>query len=369
MKWLFTLAFVGAMAVPVLAQDGVPSDLLRKLERGVNVPNWFWYAKDDSPAGVAAYLTEVDAANIRSSGLTHVRIPIEPGLLWDTAEHGLKKEKMAALRQVIDMLVGAGLVVIVDVHPNTTAWAKIEGKEPDVAELEKFWVELASAMKDTSPSAVAMEILNEPHDIPDHDVWPRIQQRLLTAIRAVLPRHTIVVTGDDWGGIDGLLRLTPYEDKNLVYSFHFYEPMTFTHQGATWGWPPWRHMADVPYPSTVENVKAAAEKIVDKQARDAVTAYGEEIWNAAKLRERLGKAAAWSKEHGAPVYCGEFGVYRKFAPKPNRLIWLRDVTGVLGDFKIGWSRWDYAGGFDLFAGEAGARKIDPEDAEAMGLKP
>jgi hypothetical protein len=46
---------------------------------------------------------------------------------------------------------------------------------------------------------------------------------------------------------------------------------------------------------------------------------------------------------------------------------LRDTTAALRGFGIGWARWDYAGGFALFAGNAGARDIDPEDAKAMEL--
>ncbi len=45
---------------------------------------------------------------------------------------------------------------------------------------------------------------------------------------AALPDDTIVLTGQDWGSIAGLLALTPNPDGNVVYSFHFYDPAELT---------------------------------------------------------------------------------------------------------------------------------------------
>ena len=49
-----------------------------------------------------------------------------------------------------------------------------------------------------------------------------------------MSRHanrTIIVTGACGGSITGLTNLNPdFDDPNLYYNFHMYEPHSFTHQ-------------------------------------------------------------------------------------------------------------------------------------------
>ena len=98
--------------------------------------------------------------------------------------------------------------------------------------------------------------------------WSRAQAALAAVIRKHVPNHTLILTGDQWGGVDGLLRVTPVTDANVVYTFHTYEPTIFTHQGATWGFEPWKDMRGVPYPLD----RKAVQPLIDAAATKAVVA-------------------------------------------------------------------------------------------------
>jgi endoglucanase len=117
------------------------------------------------------------------------------------------------------------------------------------AKLLAFWKTFATHYAKTDPRQVYFEVLNEPH-ISDSFRWAVIQSRAVAAIRAVAPTHTIIATGNHWGGVEGLLELEPVRDSNVIYSFHDYDPMTFTHQGATWSTAYLKTLRGVPYPST-----------------------------------------------------------------------------------------------------------------------
>ena len=41
-----------------------------------------------------------------------------------------------------------------------------------------------------------------------------------------------MLTGADWGSVRGLLALRPEPDRNVIYSFHLYEPPELTALGA-----------------------------------------------------------------------------------------------------------------------------------------
>ena len=75
--------------------------------------------------------------------------------------------------------------------------------------------------------------------------------------------------------------------------------------------------------------------------------------------------AAWRDRYGAPVICNEFGVYRAVSPAEDRAAWLRDVRTALERRQIGWTAWEYAGGFGVVDGPVGWRVIHAQTARAL----
>ena len=169
--------------------------------------------------------------------------------------------------------------------------------------------------------------------------------------------------------VDQLLLIEPVADRNVVYNFHFYEPHTFTHQGATWGSDFWPYLKDVPYPSSPEQVAPLLASINNEAARNALKVYGEERWDAARVEREIASAAEWARVRRVALTCNEFGVYRAYSPASARLRWIADVRAALERHRIGWAMWDYAGGFGVAVREQGGRAVvDPATAAALGLK-
>jgi endoglucanase len=253
------------------------------------------------------------------------------------------------------------------------------GKDGATPHLEGLWRELAPLCKVWSHDEIVLEIMNEPHEIEKPEFWHAAQRRVHKIIREACPQHTILATGDQWGGVDGLLALPALDDANVVYSFHFYDPMTFTHQGATWGWEGWKDLKDVEYPLACGRARELAKRFAGSQGAKGLIGEhcnGEEAvkhggWNSQRIAARIDRAVAWAKTNARsgvplPLYCGEFGVYRAFAPAPSRANWIRDVRLVLEERGIGWAMWDYVGGFAL--AKDGTRETDPAIAQALGMR-
>jgi endoglucanase len=352
------------------ARPGVPAERLARLARGVNLPHWFAITGDQSREAVRGYITEADLRLIAGAGLTHVRLPVAPDYVWDAEAKTIRRENLDEVLRGIRLATGAGMAVIFDPHAGPD-WSAPDAGSGRSAKVEEFWGALAPVLAATDPELVVLEACNEPANIKDGSLWPRALAKIVEIMRRGAPRHTIIATGDEWGGIDGLMRLTPLLDGNVVYSFHFYTPHNFTHQGATWGFEGWRHLRGLPYPGAglsnerIENVLAAID---GAQGKSLARSYMKEEWDRAKIRAEIGRAGEWARKSGAAVYCGEFGVYRKAAPPRDRAAWLRDVTSALGELKMGWAMWDYSGGFSLTNGKPGARELDGATVEALGLK-
>lgn len=377
--WAQTPPAAPAPAEAPKAEEGVPKARLARLAKGVNLAHWYWLAiGGDKGFADAAFFSKDDAAALKAAGITHVRLPVDPSKVF-LGEAGGKLNSFIVkkLEATIDMLLEADLAVVIEVHALGTGVEKNYDKalrDPQNAHAQKLekafvanWTALAERLAAKDPERVFLEILNEPVFDRAAPRWAEIQASLAAAIRENAPKHTIIASGTEWSSIGGLLQLAPLPDKNVVYTFHFYEPHTFTHQGATWGSDNWKLLKEIPYPASPELVKPAMDKITDAGAKGELKWYGEQNWNAAKVEKLVGRAAEWGKKNGVPVWCGEFGVIAG-APKEARKAWLHDVRTACEKAGIGWCMWDYAGSFALTTGAKGERKVDPDVGGALGLK-
>lgn len=327
--------------------------------RGVNLSHWFAQIQvgGDRLEHLRTHFTEKDFELIGSLGLDHVRFTVDPDVLESQVFDG-----WAEYRRAVDMILSKGLNVIIDVHPSG------EFKHALAADAEKrdafivFWTGLAERYADTDPECVRFEMLNEPE--MSAELWEPLQARLAAVVRRVAPDHTIILCGAKWSGTDQLVGLQPIDDPNVVYNFHFYEPHQFTHQAATWGAPHWRDMKGLPYPASEEGVRQALAGTTNPAAVNDITRYGQSGWGPDKVREEIGRAAEWARAHGGlTLTCNEFGVYMKAAAPEHRATWIRDVRETLEAQQIGWTMWDYAGGFGIVRDGKPIESV----AEALGL--
>jgi len=67
-----------------------------------------------------------------------------------------------------------------------------------------------------------------------------------------------------------------------------------------------------------------------------------------------------------PVTCNEFGVYRKAANPQDRAAWISDVRTTLEKYSIGWTMWDYSGGFGVVTKQNGQPMPDEVTVKALG---
>ncbi len=340
-----------------------------RLRRGVNLSHWFSQAPIYTKERLESHTTAADIALIKSMGFDHVRFPIEPApLLSDTPDPSiLNTTYLQYVDRALDMILGAGLAVVVDIHPSDEFKLRMNRDERGVEAFAKFWRAFASHLSKRDPEFVFLEVINEPM-VEDGYRWYGIQGKLIAAIRAAAPNHTIIASGHRWSGLAEMLFLEPYSDANIIYNFHFYEPFAFTHQGATWAGPNLPFYKNVPYPSSPEAVRVLLDTISDEPARYNLLRYGEDRWHAARIDRELGLAAEWAAKRRVYITCNEFGAFRKVAPAADRVTWVHDMRVALEKHGIGWTMWDYAGGFAAVNKTNGHAQQDPELLKALGLK-
>jgi len=339
-----------------------------RLHRGINLSHWFSQAANYSKQHLDTHTTAQDIALIKAMGFDHVRFPIEPApLMADTPDPSiLNTTYLGYVDSALDMILANGLAVIVDIHPSDEFKVRMARDEQGVQAFAKFWRAFAAHLARRDPESVFLEVINEPI-VEDGYRWFGIQGKLIAAIRAGAPNHTIIAAGHRWSGLPEMLFLEPYADQNIIYNFHYYEPFTFTHQGATWAGPNLPLYRNVPYPSSPEAVKVLLDTIPEEAARFNLLRYGEDNWNAGRIDRELGAAAAWAAKHHVYITCNEFGAFRKVVKPADRITWLQDMRVALEKHNIGWTMWDYAGGFSVVNKVNGQAQRDEAVLNALGL--
>ena len=370
---LFLGVVRGAAAMPQTNPEEAASlaaEHAAHLQHGINLSDWLM-AEGNPPQITKQHfetaITDQDLALIRAMGFDHVRLCIDPGPMFQRKHADeIPPEYLSDLQTAVKMILAHGLAVEMDIHASEKFKHELGTSDLLAEEFTDFWRGLAGHFANTAPHLVFFEILNEP-ELQDRYRWYGIETEVAHAIREAAPRHTIIAAGARWSDDDDLVFMDPLRDGNVIYNFHFYESHIFTHQGATWSENYFHFLRGVPYPSTPQNVQAAAREVPYPQYRLQVIRYGMDRWNAQRIDADIAQVADWAKHWGVPVICNEFGVYRKYADPNDRAAWIHDVRTSLEKHGMGWAMWDYDGSFGVVTRPHGQAVPDPVTIRALGL--
>lgn len=238
-----------------------------------------------------------------------------------------------------------GIHILIDMHvgPGTRQTKLLSNQmswEPAMQQLlADVWKEIALKYRN-EPMIWGYDLLNEPNEknyvyTPGGSLdWNRLAEKIARAIREVDPDKPIIVETVEGGGAFGFDIMQPINVPKIIYSFHFYSPHEYTHQGVG------NRTDKLRYPGKVSG------KIYDKAA----------------LEKELEPVIKFQKKYNVPIYVGEFGVIR-WAENADQ--WLDDVISLFE--KYGWD-WTYHA-FREFHGWDAEIDSDPASSRRTGATP
>lgn len=285
-------------------------------------------------------------AGIAKAGFKTVRIPIDFGA-WANYEKPYRWENEEGLKAA-DLFVkwaqDNNLNAIIDLHH-----VEFDGSVKGAAVTERIvwlWREIAARYKRTNPEKVFFELRNEPHDISAED-WREQASEIIKAVRQIAPDHTLIVGFHDWNSRRALVDSKPFEDKNIIYTFHYYDPFIFTHQGATWAGEGLPDLKNVPFPASKDTKIAVPASAKGKWVENQINTYREDSKDD-KMFADLRAAKDWSEKNKVPIFVGEFGSFTKYAGAEDRCRHAAVVYSALGRLKIPNAWWEWNDSFNMF---------------------
>lgn len=312
-------------------------------EHGINFGGWLSQS-DYSKERLENFITEKDFETVSKWGLDHVRIPVDYNVLQDE-DYNFIETGFKYIDFSIEMCKKYGLNMILDIH-------KTQGYSFDPFHNEvgffadtkyqdnfyKIWEELAKKYGANS-EMLAFELLNEITDKEYCDPWNNISTECIKRIRKYAPDIKILIGGYYNNSAESIPDLLMPYDENIVYNFHFYEPLLFTHQGA-----PWIATMDTEFRCKFDMSYEEYEKLSDKYLCQAYASFKQFDKTASpdesyflKLVETAVKTA---EERGVSLYCGEYGVIDRVNPEES-LKWFGEFHNMLKHNNIGSAIWNY----------------------------
>ena len=117
-------------------------------------------------------------------------------------------------------------ILIIDVHHYDEIF---EEPEAHADRLAGLWLNIADRYKGLPTDTVSFEVLNEPNQALTAEFWNPMLADTVAAIRSVDPNRTLIVGPTEWYSVKQLENFEVPNDDNLILTFHYYEPFTFTH--------------------------------------------------------------------------------------------------------------------------------------------
>ncbi len=314
-------------------------------QKGVNLGGWIsQFAKYD-PVHFDTFITEADIANIAGLGFDHVRVPVDYNVLEDE-DGNVREDGFRHLEDCRRWCAAHGLNMLIDLHecygysfdPLKDMDRKAFFYDPDLqARFLNLWREIATRFAEYTDQ-VAFEPLNEVVLFDVADAWNDLAGRWINMMTSIVPDSRLVVGGVCYNSVLTVPLLDLPVREGIIYNFHCYEPMVFTHQGAYWvdGMP---EDFRIGYPKTLAEYKAAGESL-DADLGGAVYTEGIREIGEDFFEDIFAPAIKKAEADGVPLYCGEYGVI-DLADKSSTLRWLRDIHAVLSKYGIGRALWNY----------------------------
>ena len=399
------MLLLGAVLGLAAAGPAANADAAAAFRHGIGVDAMAWAAVEPgSPTtfvfppfvGPSYRLTPDELGTLRRTGFDFIRLAVDPGpFLQFKAARRDELDRMLLNR--VHLILASGLAVLVDFHPSDMnpdylAQALTAGlQSPVFQSYLRMLQRTAGLLGRLHSGRVALELMNEPPVAPR--VWQKMLDAAYAAARSGSPDLLLLLEGGDEASAPALMqmRTAPFAaDPLVLYSFHYYEPYQFTHQGASWN--PARYLADVPYPADAhsldDSLTATAASIAatdlseprkslafqDAQAR--LEDYQASGFDAGTVVKNFAQLARWAQSRGIPadrVMLGEFGARRTALQLSGerareRAQWFHDVRRAAQAMGFPWAVWAYRGGGGFALAQSGSGDgIEPDIAAALGL--
>ena len=308
--WPSRLLIAALMALATLTACAAPSATLDERMQLFRDGALRGFALAELPdSGVEVY-AETDFQDLAATGANVVRVAIQLRKCKGCERYDMPEAGIRYAERVLARGERYGFRVVVTLL--ATPW----GNDSDYwdsdslkADIVEKWVQVAKRLRRFS-ALQAYDLINEPV-VPGVQLlrsaqaqWQDLAVAIARELRATDPDTPLMVEPVPWGLPSSFGSAMPLGVPGLVYSFHFYAPHEFTHQGL---------------PGYADTL-----------------AYPGNGWDKLRLAQEMNEARRFAAKHKVPMFVGEFACVR-WAPAGSCPRYLADAVSLFEAEGWGWT--------------------------------
>jgi len=219
-------------AFPLITNGNPPNPRFTVFERAKTLDNGIsvsWLEQTwDKDVLNQDNLKDVDFILLKHLGFKSIRLPV--AFEFYENSHIPDGQIFSRIDKVIKQCRLYGFKLIIDYHSGNFNENNYLIETKNIIQL---WLKLTMRYRHVSSDFLFFELYNEPPHM-DPKIWNDAALAIVTAIRRLDNNRTLIIGASNYNSIYELSRSAPITDKNIIYTYHFYEPFLFTHQGAEW---------------------------------------------------------------------------------------------------------------------------------------
>ena len=268
-------------------------------------------------------IREEDFQAIKDAGFNSIRLPVRwSAYSLQEPPYTIDSSWFEKVDWAVKQALSRDLPIVLDFHYYPLI--SFVGRETTTETLEHntkrflgLWEQIANHYKDY-PLEMLFEVMNEPSNYLGPFRWNELQNEAIRIIRRTNPTRIIVAGPECWQRVYALPNMKlPEDDDNIIVAVHCYEPLQFTHQGASY-------------------VDGAEAWVGTTWTRTSVQKH--------ELLRDFYAMAAWGADHTRPLYLNEFGS-DSIADMDSRALYTFTLTRQAELMGMSWAYWCFEGSF------------------------
>ncbi len=330
--------------ISLSAENEMPNfqiSLQEKFKTGINISYYenYWISNEELLNDFPKVMAKLVLAH--QLGFSTVRLPVAFDNFLNPGTRVVSTKLMNQLEKIHAFTSSKQInLIIVDFYGKINKHHDLSIDEDHHAHI---WGQVIDKFFGKNYDYLFFDLYNDP--ILSVDLWDSVKNNLMKILRPLDLNRYWIISSTNYCAVDALsnMKIVPNDNK-IIYSFHFFAPYCFTHQGAPWDSAK-TSLTGLPYPYSLKSMPPKPKESLDTNLNYNYDHYHKKA-NSKFIDENIRFAYDWMIKNQVPVICTEIGSINTISQQ-SRENYFNDALDVLRSYSIPSLIWDLDQSFGI----------------------